>query len=207
MANFIMRRNNVRIASGDDRLYPQMVLNGVVTLDDVAQKISDGTTFTPGDIKGVVAALSHEIAVAAAEGNSVRIEGIGTFRARLAVKDDEKIECAGDDTKRNAQSVFVDGIYFKASGELVLQTNSHAHLKRIRQVADKSKIVLPPAERQTALRQYLTKNHYIGCAAYAALTGLSRSAATKELRELLHAQNSFLSAEGRGSHRVYVLKN
>lgn len=202
-----MRYNNVRIAAGDSRLYPQMVLNGVVTLDDVAQKISDGTTFSPGDIKGVVAALSREIAKAAADGKSVRIEGIGTFRARLAVTDDEKTEHEGDKTKRNTQSVFVDGVYFKPSGELVRQTNASAHLKRTKQESNALRTTLQPEERQAALRKHLTENRYINCATYARLCGLSKSAATKELRQLYHDESGFITAEGRGSHRVYVLKN
>ncbi len=207
MAKFIMRRNNVRLRQGDDRLYPQIVLEGVATLDDIAQRISNATTFNVSDIKGVVSALSYEIAAAAANGKSVRINGLGTFRARLQLAQNKKQEHAADDTRRNTVSVCVGGIYYKPSKELVAQTNELAKPQRVKQVGYIFAEAMSREERLQALRGYLNDNPFITCPTYATLTRQSRSAATKELRALADDETSFIAAEGRGSHRIYVLKN
>ena len=202
-----MRTNNVRKGTGDERLYPQVVLSGTATLDELAQRISDATAFTAADIKGVVSALSDEIALAAAQGKSVRIDGLGTFRARLAVAGGGKGETAGSKAKLTAPSVHVSGLYVKPSNALVQATATAARLERVRDDGKPARKPLEPEKRLDALRKHLAKNGFISCPTYAALTRLSRSAATKELRELSQAQDAFITAEGAGSHRVYVGKN
>ncbi|MBR1838787.1 MAG: HU family DNA-binding protein [Bacteroidaceae bacterium] len=205
MTKFKLRRNNVQQASGDDRLYPQIVLGGTVSLSDLAQEIENGSSLTSADIKAAVSALSAAIARHAAAGKSVRIPGIGTFRARLGYRDEERIETVDAQTKRKGPSVCVNGLYFKASQELVQQTSQLAVLERIT-TDDKATPVESLEARKDILRQYLSEHPFVNCATYARLTGLSKSVATKELRAMLHEADGFLAAEGQASHRVYVLK-
>ncbi|MBQ8937523.1 MAG: DNA-binding protein, partial [Bacteroidaceae bacterium] len=54
--------------------------------------------------------------------------------------------------------------------------------------------------------QFLREHHYMHVSDYAKLTGLSRTSAQRELRELATYQYSGITIEGRGSHRVYVLR-
>ena len=62
---------------------------------------------------------------------SVTLEGIGTFTPKLGVVKDKEIDTLdGDDPKRNARSLEVNGVGFRADKELVLETKLLCDLSR-----------------------------------------------------------------------------
>ena len=66
-----------------------------------------------------------------AEGQSVTLDGIGTFTPRLGVAKDKEIDSLdGDEPKRNARSIEVNGINYRANKELIRETNLRCDLRR-----------------------------------------------------------------------------
>ena len=66
-----------------------------------------------------------------AEGQSVTLDGIGTFTPRLGVVKDKEIDSLdGDEPKRNARSIEVNGINYRANKELIRETNLRCDLRR-----------------------------------------------------------------------------
>lgn len=86
MANYEMQESNLPNEEGRKVLFPRMVIRHQVGLDAIARTVSYASTFTPGDIKGLVIALADEMARLMGEGNSVKIDGIGTFTPSLGLR-------------------------------------------------------------------------------------------------------------------------
>ncbi len=61
MAKFRMDEMNDLNATGRRRLYPRMEITGQVDLRKLAREISIGTTFTAGDVVGVVVLCSGRL--------------------------------------------------------------------------------------------------------------------------------------------------
>ena len=157
-------------------------------------------------ILGALSLVSEKLALCMAEGFSVKLEGIGTFNAKLGVRDD-KLQDAfelGEET-RNASSIRVTGVAYRADNELVYNTSQKCILKKggISRLC-KSKYTLE--QRLQLAVEYLKKNPFMRVPDYVRLTGLSRSAATIELRKLAsNPSSSGIASKGERSQKYYVL--
>ncbi|MCC8144213.1 MAG: HU family DNA-binding protein [Tannerellaceae bacterium] len=71
----------------EELLYPRIVRNRIIRLEEIANRISASSSFTPGDVLGVWEALKGEILNALEEGNRVELEGLGGFYPVLKCRD------------------------------------------------------------------------------------------------------------------------
>ena len=55
-------------------------------------------------------------------------------------------------------------------------------------------------------KKYLEKNSFMTQTDYCRLTGLLKSAASRELREWIANPESGIDYKGRGTHKIYILK-
>ena len=78
-----------------------------VNLDALAEQIAGSSTFSYGEVKGLVENLTILIAEALEGGNTVTIDGLGTFSVT-----------ARDPLKIRAESIKLKGIGFKPSPKL-----------------------------------------------------------------------------------------
>lgn len=156
-----------------------------------------------GVMKAAVEALVEGIAAWVSAGRSVTVDGLGTFRASVGVvKGKEVSELDGDEARRNAQSICVRNVLFKADKQLVRNVNNLTYLERgpVKRIR---KVQTTREERRLMAVEFLAENGMMRVADYAALTGLCRTSATKELRELAAEEDTGIVARGRGSHRLY----
>lgn len=86
---------------------------GNVNMDDMAEQIADASTFTYGDVKGMIENLTILISVALKGGNTVTIDGLGTFSV-TAQPNHDVIE----PSKIRAESIQLKSIGFKPSPKL-----------------------------------------------------------------------------------------
>ncbi|MBR1593216.1 MAG: DNA-binding protein [Alloprevotella sp.] len=208
MAKFVMRRLPDEMNAVGGRMYPQMLSTGEVSLDKMARKIADASTFTRGDVCGAVTALVEEMAWQMALGKTVCIEGLGRFRASLQVmRDFEREEEDGSTGRRTGRSVEVGSINFTPDKGLVARTRSAASLERLMpRDRETSPRIETLGERLAAAVDYLGRRHTMSVSAYAYLTGLSRSSAQRELRRLASDPASPLDTQGSRSHTLYILR-
>lgn len=73
MAEYEMQESNLPNEEGKRILFPRMKLWNQVNLEYIANNINYASTFTPGDIIGLVRSLTQEIAYQMAQGNSVKV--------------------------------------------------------------------------------------------------------------------------------------
>ena len=158
-------------------------------------------------MEAVLAAVAERLPMLLGMGYSVRIDGLGTFSVKLGVrKDKEQDTFEEDDQKRNARTIEVNGISFRADKDLVAKTDRECDLERggVSRLCV-SKYTLE--QRMTMAKEYVEQNAYMRVSDYAAMTGLSQSKASIELRQLCEHPDAGFEAKGRGGHRVYVKKN
>lgn len=139
-----------------------------------------------------------------AEGCAVTIDGIGTFKATVGVRNDkEQDDFTPDEPQRNAQSIEVNGVHYRADKRLVHDINVQCTLVRGKQ----SRIKRSPytlEERISRAIAYMEEYDYLTVKGYAELNGLSVSTASVELRKLRSDASSGIRAIGKRSGLMYV---
>ena len=195
MAEYNMQELNLPGEDGKRILYPRMKLYGQVDLETITEKIAYASSFTRGDIIGLMQAITDEIAYQMGQGYSVKIDNLGVFTPALGLRQD-----------RNAVSICLKDIHFKVDKELLYRTARHCHLKRSTDKFQRSSQVFSPQERLERAKKYLEKNSFMTQADYCQLTGLLKSAASRELREWIANPESGIVYKGRGTHKIYILR-
>lgn len=155
-------------------------------------------------IEAAIKHLTHQLAIALAHGHSVKIDGLGTFRAAVGLKKGVETDKMEERVpQHNAQNLKIVGVNFRADKKLIHDVNGNCRLEsggtqRIRRQK------YTPEERLTRAIAYLDKHGAMNIAQYASLNGLSRTAATLELQKLRNNAESGITYIGRGTHKLYV---
>ncbi len=164
--------------------------------------LSKYTSFTKGDILGVISALGEVIASELVAGHAVYLDGIGRFSPSLKLKDGVEPEQEHKEGHRNANSIEFHSINFRPSKELVNICNVKGELTRAKiHKSDPMNSTLE--DRCHMALNYIKASGFLKVRDYVDLTGLSRNKASQELRDLKDA--GFLGCRGGGSHVVYIL--
>lgn len=74
-----LEQSKFKDKKGAGKWYARTVSTGEVTTDVLADSIQENTSFTRGDVRGLVVALVDEIAYRLREGSTVVLEGLGRF--------------------------------------------------------------------------------------------------------------------------------
>ena len=163
---------------------------------------------SPGIIQLVMSAVLEELAIELANGNNVRIDGLGTFYAKLGLQKYSQrtvMDTFEEGTpKLNASSLSVTGVGYKTDKALVRSVASKCRLERggedrIR----KSKYT--KAERIERAIQFLRREGFMHVRDYATLNGLSYSSAYQELRHGLVGESAVIKSRGSKSAKIYYL--
>ncbi len=207
MAFYVMEEMPDIHQTGERVLYPRLAMVAQTSTRELVQEIAEASSFTPGDVEGLVRQLSVEIAHQLAQGHSVKLDGIGVFTPSLALREGKEREEAGEGAQhRNAQSIIVGGVNFRVDKQLLRTVNGHCRLERAPWKSRRSSQKFDVEQRQALALRYLEAHPYLTVAEYQRLTGLLRTAATNELRQWAAQPDAAIDTAGRGSHRVYVLR-
>lgn len=207
MAEYNMQELNLPNEEGKRILYPRIKLYGQVDLNTIASKVSYGSSFTKGDVVGLVQAITDEIAYQMSQGYSVKIENLGVFTPALGLLKDRERETGEEgDTKRNAASICLKNIQFKVDKELLFRTAQSCHFKRSVEKFRQSSQLFSPQERLERATEYLKQNTFMTLADYCRLTGLLKTSASRELKTWLGNPETHLDYKGRGTHKIYILR-
>lgn len=201
MAKYVMQDMPDLNGDGKRTKYPRMIIQRQVNLKYLARRIADASTFTQGDVEGLITELATEMARSLAEGASVKVDGVGVFAPALGLRDGAERE--GDNgVRRNAHSIEVASLYFRPDGELLLEVNKHCHLERTASTEYTSPNSGSEARLELAYA-HIREEGALSVVDYMIITGLSRSSAWRELSRL-HAKG-LLSRKGLGAHCRYTL--
>ena len=207
MAKYIKQEMPNLNGTKEPQVYYRLKTSQSVDLKEFAKYIShNGSAADRAQIESVITRTAEGLAELLGNGYSVNINGIGTFKAGIGLKDDKEIDSfEEDETKRNARSLRLSNIHFRADKNLIKEANQHCKLERY----GESRLRKSPYTKEQRLQlalNYLDKNGAMRIADYMEMTGLSRTTATLELIEFRKNPESGITFIGRGSSKVYVSK-
>lgn len=200
------------------RLHPNSHYSGEKFIHMVAHRRG----FSESIIQGVLSDVADELALLLGQGSTVTVPGIGTFSIGVRLKEERRQQLESEQeavaegkapkaSEPNARNIELHHLNFRKDKELFRDIQLHFDKQDIQRTDGQKgrRITIDDTtqrQRIEAAHRYLREHHYMHVSDYAALTGLSRTSAQRELRDLAHYQYSGITFEGRGSHRVYVLR-
>ena len=205
MAKYIKQEFKSINGEGEASAYYRMETSRRVTMAEFVKEISiPGYGISEATAVQVLSQAATSLARLMAHGCAVTIDGIGTFKATVGVCDGKEQDAFVDnEPQRNAQSIEVNGVHYRADKELVKAVRSQCVLERGKQHRIKhSPYALE--ERISRAVAYIEEHGYMRTRDYAELNGMSLSAATVELRKVRKEEASGIRAIGRGSSLIYV---
>lgn len=161
---------------------------------------------TEGEIVSVMEQLQKTLSELLAEGHSVEVGGIGNFTPTLGLKEGKEMDSLdGDETKRNAQSIKIDGINIVADKKLVEKVEHMSHLEyggtiRLRQQ------IYTKEERLEKAIEFIQANGAMRLSDYCNLVNVSHTQSSKELREFANNPETGIIRQGRKALLVYKLR-
>ena len=205
MAKYIKQEMIDLTGKGEEKIYYRLQTERNIGFDELAQEIElRHGIMNRGLVKNVMTHVVDAMAELLGKGHSVSIDGLGTFRASLGLKEEKEMDTFdGDETKRNARSLRLTGINYRADKEFVKNANRHCKLER----AGEARLHHSPYTKEERLKlalQYLEKHGAMRVVDYMDMTKLSRTKAAMELKEFGEDASSGITYIGRGSAKVYV---
>ena len=205
MADYIMREMNDVRGDGEKMFYPQIKRFRMLSEDELISKVAmEGSGMSEGMVESVLNGLRNRIVEMIALGYSVKVKGLGVFSASLGIRDEKRQDTAdGSETQRNAQSIEVRNIRFKADKSLIASANAGCHFER-RGIKRLTKIDTTVEERLRMAIYFLEENAFMKVADYVRLTGLNHSDAAIELKKFSKNPDNGIAVKGLGTHKLYV---
>lgn len=174
--------------------FPKMIVEHQYSLRDLAEEIAKRSTFSQGEIEGLMLSVVDAITTRVADGYSVKIDGLGSFSAKLGMKKGVERE-QPDGTKRNAMSIEMTGMNFRVDKELLRRANRLC--KPVRTKGQKyADPLVGKEERLALLLDHLEKYSCISLHQYSVMTRLEKLAARKELQEWERENRIFRRGKG-----------
>ena len=165
---------------------------------------SHNSGISRGEAFRVLMHATDTLAELLAEGYSVTIDEMGTFKATVGLVEDKEMDSFEEGTpKLNARSLKIDGVSFQADKKLIVNVDKRCDLKR----AGVSRLCRSPFTKEERLQkalEFLKSHGAMKVKHYMEHTGHSPPVAAKELPEVEHDVASGITSIGRLAGKVYV---
>jgi predicted histone-like DNA-binding protein len=159
----------------NDRLHPRLVNQNTIRIERIVEEISEFSSFSAADVKGMLASFQHQLILHLTEGEIVELEGLGTFNVSL------KSIPAATEQEISPSKVAIGKIVFRCSKEL----KNKLKQMRLERSGEGSRLNgYPAAKRKANILAYLASEPTISSALCRSLNGCSKHLAIKDLSEL-----------------------
>ena len=205
MAKYIKQEVPDMQKTGEQKAFYRLKIERNVDFEEFISRLcSYHSGISRGEALRVLVSASDVLAELLGEGYSVTLDDWGTFRATIGLEEGKEMDTIdGNESKRNARSLFLNGVNFLADKKLVRNANRHCKLER----AGIVRVHRSPYNREERLQkalEYLEENKVLKVSQYMELTGLAHTTAACELRAFSRNASSGIVSMGRGSAVVYI---
>ena len=205
MARYIKQELPDLRRTGEKKAYYRLKTEQKIDFHQFIDRISSHNSgISRGEAFRVLTHATDTLAELLAEGYSVTIDDMGTFKATVGLVEDKEMDSFEEGSpKLNARSLKIDGVSFQADKKLIVNVDKRCDLKR----AGTSRLCRSPftkEERLQKAQEYLKSHGAMKVKNYMELTGLSHTVAAKELREFENDAASGITSIGRLAGKVYV---
>ena len=204
MTQFVLKEMNDLDGKGKGRVYPQVVINRLMTTEDLVQRMQDNTRLGSAVIHATLLSLGENIATLLDSGFSVKIDNFGTFSLALGFADKKGNKLEDEDDKMNYRRVMVKNITFRPESDLIFNINKNIRLERhVPGVVKSESDSFTPEERRLRAIDFIEKHGQITLQEYVNLNNVSRSKASRELNKLEDIEGSGIRGYGNAPHKVW----
>ena len=205
MAKYIKQEVPDMKKTGEQKVFYRMKVERNISFEEFIRKISrPGSGISRGEALRVMVTASEVLAELLGEGYSVTLEDWGTFKATIGLEEGKEMDTIdGNESKRNARSLHLNGVNFQADKKLVRNAHRRCKLERAGIVRVRRSPYTKEERLQKAL-EYLEENKVLKVSQYMELTGQAHTTAACELRAFSRDASSGIVSVGRGSAVVYV---
>ncbi len=176
-------------------LYPRIVNKGTITTERLINDISQASSFTPGDIVGLLTAFEERISYYLSEGHHVQLGNLGHFSAGLTARP------VTDKKEIHSQTIFFGKVHFRVSPGF--RKRCAGFVERIKAgYGFQHSEEISSVERYRRLTNFLNTHPFITRKDYSGITGLLKNKSLNDLNLLV--KKGYLTTLGQGSHKVYV---
>ncbi len=205
MAKYIKQELPDLHKTGEKKAYYRLKTERKIDFNQFVDRISSHNSgISRGEAIRVLMHATDTLAELLAEGYSVTIDEMGTFKATVGLVEDKEMDSFEEGTpKLNARSLRIDGVNFQADKKLIVNVDKRCELKR----AGVSKLRRSPFTKEERLQkalEFLSSRGAMRVKHYMEFTGLSHTVAVKELREFEKDAASGITSIGRLAGKVYV---
>lgn len=205
MAKYIKQEMPDIAGKGEHQVYYRMQTERNIDAAEFVEEVAGlGTGLSEGAVTHVLEQMVQTIARLLADGHTVTIGGLGTFRTAIGVMEGKEQDTFdADEPKRNAQSIEVKGVNFRADKALVKDIRLQCRLER----GKESRLHRSPYTREERVARalaFMEEHTVLRVPDYVRLTGLSRTTASLELRELCQDPTSGIRSMGQRASKVYI---
>ena len=218
MANYYLQKLPEGMKEGEKVVYPRMQ---TYTLHDFETVLKHMHTYagniSEGTMRAVLEALTETMKSWMPLGHSIKIDGLGVFSLSLGFDTSTPQEKAiankkgknngeQEEPKTKYRHVCIKGINFKPDAELLTEMNHEATFDKTEtEVVVPKKGALSRSKRLAKAKATIKKNGYMTLSDYVQATGLSRTAASLDLKSIVADPTSGITTRGSHSHKVWVL--
>jgi len=218
MANYYLQKLPEGMKEGEKVVYPRMQ---TYTLHDFETVLKHMHTYagniSEGTMRAVLEALTETMKSWMPLGHSIKIDGLGVFSLSLGFDTSTPQEKAiankkgknngeQEEPKTKYRHVCIKGINFKPDAELLTEMNHEATFDKTEtEVVVPKKGALSRSKRLAKAKATIKKNGFMTLSDYVQATGLSRTAASLDLKAIVAAPTSGITTRGSHSHKVWVL--
>ena len=191
--------------TGKQKVFYRMKVERNIDFQEFIQQVcSHHKGITRGEALRVLVSASETLAELLGEGYSVTLDDWGTFKATIGLEEGKEVDTLdGDESKRNARSLHLNGVNFQADKKLVRNARRRCKLERAGVVRVNRSPYTKEERLQKAL-EYLEENKVLKVGQYMELTGLAHTTAANELRTFSRDGSSGIISVGRRPAVVYV---
>ena len=205
MAKYIKQEVPDMKKTGKQKVFYRMKVERNIDFQEFIQQVcSHHKGITRGEALRVLVSASETLAELLGEGYSVTLDDWGTFKATIGLEEGKEVDTLdGDESKRNARSLHLNGVNFQADKKLVRNARRRCKLERAGVVRVNRSPYTKEERLQKAL-EYLEENKVLKVGQYMELTGLAHTTAANELRTFSRDGSSGIISVGRRPAVVYV---
>ena len=204
MTQFVLKEMNDLDGKGKGRVYPQVVINRLMTTEDLVERMQNNTRLGSAVIHATLLSLGENIATLLESGFSVKIDNFGTFSLALGFADKKGNKLEDEDDKMNYRRVMVKNITFRPESDLIFNINKNIRLERhVPGVVKSESDSFTPEERRLRAIDFIERHGQITLQEYVNLNNVSRSKASRELNKLEDIEGSGIRGYGNAPHKVW----
>ena len=204
MTQFVLKEMNDLDGKGKGRVYPQVVINRLMTTEDLVERMQNNTRLGSAVIHAMLLSLGENIATLLDSGFSVKIDNFGTFSLSLGFADKKGNKLEDEDDKMKYRRVMVKNITFKPESDLIFHISNTIRLERhVPGVVKSESDSFTPEERRQRAIDFIEQHGQITLQEYVNLNNVSRSKASRELNKLEDIEGSGIIGYGNAPHKVW----